>query len=112
MFSPRDIGDVTAFDYVVRSRYTPEELDNWRVWAFAEISPVLVKEDPRLHPLAPSMTGRSRNHFARSNYPQLAPLEDALRALFVKRKNFNDYLDRAVPILKKFTNTHHPEGGG
>ena len=97
--------------HIVRSRYTPEELDDWRVWAFAEISAVLVKEDPRLHPLAPSMVGRSQNHFARSNYPQLAPLEDALRALFVERKDFNDYLDRAVPILKEFTNTHQPGNG-
>lgn len=91
-----------------RVRHDRSKLDDWRVWAFSEISAVFILSDASLHPLWPDLAG-SGEYFARSNYPQLAPLEDALLAVWSDRRDFVDYLDRSIPILLEFQQTHRSE---
>jgi hypothetical protein len=91
--------------HVVRTRYSASTLDDWRVWAFAEITTVLLLEDARLRSFWPSV--RAGSYFAGSGYPQLAPLEAELRVLYARRRGFADYLDEAAPVLQRFTQTHH-----
>ena len=88
-----------------RARHDRSELDDWRVWAFSEITAVFILSDASLHPLWPGLP-RPGEYFARSNYPQLAPLEDALLAVWSDRSNFKDYLDRSISILLEFHQTH------
>ncbi len=92
--------------HIVRQRYSEAKLSNWRVWAFAEITTVFILDDPELmQKLWPWQTIKE-NYFSQSNYPQLARLEDQLRKIWISRKDFDDYMTRAVPILKTFSTTH------
>jgi hypothetical protein len=93
--------------HVVRSRHAPAAVDDWRVWAFAEVTTVLLLADARLAPEWPSAP-RPGTYFAGSGYPQLAPLEAELLRLFAARRSFEDYVDRAVPVLRRFSQTHRP----
>lgn len=92
--------------HVVRESYTKEELSDWQVWAFSEITTVFISTDPKMiKPFWPLLTIRE-NYFSNSNYPQLAGLENKLKKIWINRKDFGDYLSRSVPVLAKFTNTH------
>ena len=87
-----------AFQLMRRS-HSSEEVADWPVWAFSEITAVMVLEDPELRPFWPDFP--TDNYFARSNYPQLAPLEAELRKRYGARESFDMYLEKAVPLLRQ-----------
>ncbi len=84
---------------LLRRRHPRSELSDWQVWAFSEITPVLILDDPRLKSFWPEFP-TAGNWFSHSNYPQLADLEGKLKDLFDNRTSYRDYEDRSVPILK------------
>ncbi|MDD5629410.1 MAG: hypothetical protein PHU21_10125 [Elusimicrobia bacterium] len=89
--------------HIMRKYVPPDEIDDWKVWAFSEITAVLIMEDHRFDRFWPTQVHRGA-YFSQSGYPQLAPLEADLRAAYLQRKDFPDFVHRAVPILKKFDN--------
>jgi len=89
----------------VRQRYTPDDLEDWRVWAFSEITAVFVLDHETLRERWPGFP-RAGEYFAESNYPQLAELEPWLKELYDEREDFGFYLDSAVPMLRDFRQTH------
>lgn len=91
--------------HIMRKYVSKEKLDDWKVWAFSEISAVFVLGDRRLHRFWPKMAPAG-SYFAKSNYPQLRELEQKLKARFDSRKSFRDYLDKAVGVLSQFSRTH------
>ena len=82
-----------------RRRHPRSEISDWQVWAFSEITPVLILDDRRLNSFWPEFP-IAGNWFSRSNYPQLADLEGKLKDLFGNRTSYKEYEDKAVPILK------------
>lgn len=86
---------------LVRARYSREQLDDRRLWAFSEISAVFILSEPSLSPLWPKQPLPGK-YFGRSNYPQLVPLEAELFQLYSARHGFDDYIDRSVPVLLRF----------
>jgi hypothetical protein len=84
----------------MRKSYPNDKVSDKVVWAFSEITAVLIMEDPRFDHFWPSRVCRE-GYFSRSNYPQLASPEESLRAVYVNRKGFMDYMDKAVNILQK-----------
>jgi hypothetical protein len=91
--------------HIVRKYYTKQDIDDWKVWAFSEISAVFVLNHHDLIEYWPQFSSNA-TYFSQSNYPQLVPLETELKELFEKRENFKDYLDQSVKALKAFKNTH------
>lgn len=91
--------------HITRKYYTKAELDDWKVWALAEISAVFVKDDKRLRPYWPD-SALGGSHFGKSNYPQLGPLELELKAIYDSATSFKEYLDKSVPVLRRFKDTH------
>ena len=94
---------------LLRKRHPGRELSDWQVWAFAEITPVLILDDSTLRPFWPNFP-RAGEWFSRSNYPQLADLEIQLKDLFDHRMSYVDYEERSVSVLKGFNQTHKGQG--
>jgi hypothetical protein len=90
---------------LLRKRHPERELSDWQVWAFAEITPVLILDNPTLRPFWPDFP-RAGEWFSRSNYPQLADLEVKLKDLFDHRMSYVDYEEECVPVLQAFNQTH------
>lgn len=86
---------------LMRKRHPNSELSDWQVWAFSEITPVLILDDSRLQPFWPEFPVAGQ-WFSRSNYPQLAGLEQELKDIFDNRTSYKDYEDSSVAILKGF----------
>jgi hypothetical protein len=84
-----------------RRRYAASQISDWQVWAFSEVTPVLILDDPRLQPYWPTYP-HAGEYFGRSNYPQLAGLEKQLKEIFEHRINYTDYEEKAVPLLRAF----------
>ncbi|MFI5345996.1 MAG: hypothetical protein ACHQ51_06445 [Elusimicrobiota bacterium] len=79
------------------------ELDRWQIWAFSEITAVLILDDPALDRFWPGVP-RAGHYFKGSNYPQLADFEKQLKRIFDDRRSFDDFMAKAVPILQRY---HH-----
>ena len=79
------------------------ELDEWQIWAFSEITAVLILDYPTLNRFWPNMPPAG-HYFGGSNYPQLAEFERQLKQIYDNRESFDDFMTKAVPILQQF---HH-----
>lgn len=90
---------------LLRKRHDIAEISDWQVWAFSEITAVLILDDPRLKPFWPDFL-RAGEYFSHSNYPQLSGLEAQLKAIYDDRSSYSDYQERAVLILRDFHQTH------
>lgn len=86
---------------LLRKRYGVSEISDWQVWAFSEITAVLVLDDSRLRPYWTNMP-HAGDYFAHANYPQLSKPEKLLKDLFDRRANYADYEQKAVAVLKDF----------
>jgi hypothetical protein len=86
---------------LLRRHHSAREVSDWQVWAYAEITAVLILDDSSLYAFWPNFP-RAGEWFSKSNYPQLAELEAKLKALFDHRTHFADYETGAVGILKNF----------
>ena len=86
-----------AFRCLPASEKTPpgEEINEWQVWAFSEITASLILDDPKFQMFWP-------NSPILSNYPQLAALRPKLKSLFDQRASYVDYEDKSVPLLQAF----------
>jgi len=80
---------------LLRKRHPREELGDWQVWAFSEITASLILDDPRFQVFWP-------NSPILSNYPQLTALRPKLKDLFYHRTTYVDYEDKSVPLLRDF----------
>lgn len=89
--------------HIVREDYSKDQLADSRVWAFSEITTSFILQDPKMVRSFWPWKKIRTNYFSKSNYPQLAGLEEKLRQIWGDRKDFHDYLSRSVPVLVKFT---------
>ena len=95
---------------LLRRHYSSSEISDWQVWAFSEITPDLMLDDPRLVGFWPDFPHAGEY----SGYPQLAGLERRLRELFDHRTSYADYEQKAAAVLKAFNNAfslHRPKLG-
>lgn len=79
------------------------ELDDWQIWAFSEITAVLILDDPALNRFWPD-TPPAGHYYGGANYPQLAEFEGRLKSIYDERKSFDDFMAKAVAVLQQF---HH-----
>jgi len=89
---------------LLRRRHNVEDIADWKVWAFSEITAVLILDDPRLRPFWLSFP-KAGEYFRQSNYPQLAELEAELKAIYDDKSSYLDYQEQAVRILKAYDQT-------
>lgn len=87
---------------LMRKGHPNSGLSDWQIWAFSEITPVLILDDSRLNKFWPELPD-AEHWFSRSNYPQLTGLAQKLKDIFDNRTSYRGYEDRSIPILKVFT---------
>ena len=87
---------------LMRKRHPKEEIGDWQVWAFSEITASLILDDPKFQAFWP-------NSPLLSSYPQLASLRPKLKELFDHRTSYVDYEDKSVPLLKDFDPRNHQQ---
>jgi hypothetical protein len=101
----RGVAFETAVSHVfhlVRAGHDRNDLDDWRVWAFSEVSATLVLGQPAFKSLWPDLTDPAAFFLNRySGYTQLGQLREDLTPIWDGRKSFADYLERSVSILKR-----------
>ena len=85
--------------HIVRKYHPASEISDWKVWALSELTAAWILSDRRLAAYWPGFP--AQKYFGRSNYPQLAGVEEELRPVFERRVSFRAYVDEAVARLKE-----------
>ncbi len=85
--------------HILRENYTASEIDPWTSWALGEITTVFILDEGSMMPLWKNYS-KVTNYFSTSNYPQLTELEDKLKVIYNSKKDFKDYLDKSILLLK------------
>jgi len=99
---------ITAHELLISHLFTifernfrDEKLTNKEKWALAEISTFAIcgleKELLKFWPWISEKEKYSLNH----NYPELYNLQKKLKPIYEKKKNFKEFLKRAIKIIKK-----------
>lgn len=78
--------------------YKTANLKDKQVWVLAEIAAfALASLDPIVKKFWPWNTEYYTNH----NYPHIVPIQNKLKAIFLKRKNFDEYIEKGIMLIKK-----------
>lgn len=82
-----------------RNIYSDSGLKERQIWALAEIAAfALTGLEPRLQKFWPWDT---RGYYTDHNYPELVDLQLELKEPFLKRKNFDDYIETGIEKVEK-----------
>ncbi|MCL4379795.1 hypothetical protein M1589_04615 [Candidatus Marsarchaeota archaeon] len=84
---------------IYRRHYSDEGLTNGQVWALAEIAAwALTSLTREVKEFWPWNTEYYTNH----NYPHIVKLQLQLKAIFLKRKDFDGYIRKGIALVKKY----------
>ena len=89
---------LSHFFHIIRKYYSNDQLSDWRTWAFSEISTVFILNNEDLLKFWDWFIP-SGNYFSKTNYPQLAKVEDELRKIYGTKENVMDYVNKAKELL-------------
>ncbi|MBU1036684.1 hypothetical protein KKF32_01445 [Patescibacteria group bacterium] len=85
---------------IYQRHYSDHNLTDVQVWALAEIATFaltsLTKTAKKFWPW--DYSGYYTNH----NYPQIIDLQKKLKTIFLKRKNFDEYILKGINLVKKY----------
>ncbi|NQU83325.1 MAG: hypothetical protein HQ536_01295 [Parcubacteria group bacterium] len=85
---------------IYKRHFHENELTDGQVWALAEIAAFaltsLTKDANKFWPW--DFSGYYVDH----NYPQIVDLQKKLKSKFINRKNFNDYVQAGIKLVKKY----------
>ena len=93
---------IEAHYFKIIKRYYPgEKLKDGQIWALAEIAAwSLTSLTPEVKKWWPWNTDYYTNH----NYPHIVKLQLKLKKIFLKRKNFDEYIKEGIKSIKKYPN--------
>lgn len=81
-----------------RNLYKDSGLTNKQKWALAEIAAfALTGLEPKIMKFWPWDT---RGYYTNHNYPELVELQNELKEPFLKRKGFQEYIERGINLIK------------
>lgn len=101
---PYSMRRITAHELIIshyfeiyKRHYKKEGLRVWQIWALAEIAAwALTSLTPNVKKWWPHDAEYYTNH----NYPQLVELQKKMKPIFLKRKNFNEYIKKGVELAR------------
>ena len=86
---------------IYKRNYKEESLTDGQVWALAEISAFaltsLTKDVKKWWPW-------NTEHYTNHNYPYIVGLQNKLKPIFIKSKNFNEYIKQGIKLVKRYPN--------
>jgi len=93
---------ISHYFEIYKHHYTEYNLTDNQVWALAEIAAFaltgLTEKSKEFWPW--DYSGYYTNH----NYPQIVELQNKLKELFLKRKNFDEYIKNGIELVKEHEN--------
>ena len=91
---------------IYKKHFNKEGLTDGQVWALAEIAAfALTSLTPKVKDFWPWNTKYYTDH----NYPHIVDLQNKLKIIFLKRENFNDYIEKGIKLVRKYP---HMNPGG
>lgn len=82
---------------VCRKYYDKRKVDDWKIWAISEITTVFILDESKMLKYWGNYNP-PENYFSKSNYPQLADLEQQLKILYKQKLSFKSYIDNAIKV--------------
>lgn len=84
---------------IYKHNFHQEGLKDNQIWALAEISAfALTSLRPEVINFWPWNTSYNTNH----NYPQIVELQKQLKGVFIKSKDFDEYIKIGIELVKKY----------
>jgi hypothetical protein len=91
---------ISHYFEIYKRHYKYHGLTNGQVWALAEIAAFALT----------SLTQNVKNfwpwdisgYYYDHNYPQLVPMQKKMKTIFLKRKNFDDYIEKGIKLVKEY----------
>ncbi len=97
---------ISHYFEIYKRHYKREGLTDGQVWALAEIAAwSLTSLAPEVKKFWPWNTEYYTNH----NYPHVVELQNKMKTVFLKRKNFDEYIRKGIATVKKYPNMN-PKG--
>ena len=86
---------------IVKRNFKEESLTDEQIWALAEIAAFsLTSLTEKVKIFWPWNTFYNTNH----NYPHIVDMQNSLKDAFLKRNNFDEYINKGITLIKKFPN--------
>ncbi len=83
-----------------RKLYPNSGLKDLQIWALAEVAAfALVGLEKRINILLPYQV---EGYYLGHNYPKIVDLQQALKEPFLKRKDFREYVEKGIELIKKY----------
>lgn len=90
---------LSHYFYIYKTYYSDENLTDGQVWALAEIAAwALTSLTSDVKKWWPWNTEYYTNH----NYPHVVKLQLKLKEIFIKRKNFDEYIMSGIKLVRKY----------
>lgn len=90
---------LSNFFEIIKRYYVDEKITDGQIWALAEITAFAMCCFTALgKKLWPWDLEYSYTH----NYPQIMELQKHLKSIFIERSNFNDYIKKAIKLVKEY----------
>lgn len=84
---------------IYKRNYKEEGLTDGQVWALAEISAFaltsLTKDVKKWWPW-------NTKYYTNHNYPHIVDMQNKLKKVFLKSRNFNEYIEKGISLVKKY----------
>ena len=106
--NPYSMRRITAHELILshyfeihKRHYKDSKLTDGQIWALAEIAAfALTSLTPTVKNFWPWNTEYYTNH----NYPHIVNLQNELKTIFLSMKNFDEYIDKGISLVKKYPN--------
>ena len=84
---------------IYKRYYKDEGLKDGQVWALAEIAAFaltsLTKDVKKWWPW-------NTEYYTNHNYPQIVEIQNKLKTIFLKKKNFDEYIKEGIKLIRKY----------
>lgn len=112
--NPYSMRRITAHELILshyfeiyKKYYSKENLTDGQVWALAEIAAFALTS---LTPEAKRFWPWNTEYYNDHNYPHIVKLQNQLKSVFLKRKNFDEYIAKGIALVRKYPRMS-PKGG-
>ena len=90
---------ISHYFEIYKRNYNNENLTDYQVWALAEIAAFALTSLPNK---VSEFWPWSIKYYTNHNYPQLVKLQEQMKNVFLKRKDFDDYIKKGIKLVKKY----------
>ncbi len=90
---------LSHYFHIYKKHYKKEGLKDGQVWALAEIAAWSLTS---LTPKVKKWWPWNAEYYTDHNYPHVVNLQNKLKPIFLKRKNFDEYIKKGIQLVRKY----------